>query len=40
VAAGVRPVHLDPYGFCADGSHPHLAALADLAPRLVEAAQA
>jgi putative hydrolase of the HAD superfamily len=40
LAAGVRPVHLDPYGFCTDGSHPHLAALADLAPRLVQAAQA
>ncbi len=34
LAAGVRPVHLDPYGFCTDGSHPHLQALAELANRL------
>jgi putative hydrolase of the HAD superfamily len=39
LAAGVRPVHLDPYGFCTDGSHPHLRALAELAPRLEEAAR-
>lgn len=30
LAAGVRPVHLDPYGFCADRSHAHLARLTDL----------
>ncbi|MGH8973187.1 MAG: HAD family hydrolase [Acidimicrobiia bacterium] len=35
-AAGVRPVHLDPHGFCVDGSHPHLRSLAELAPRLAE----
>jgi putative hydrolase of the HAD superfamily len=31
-AAGVRPVHLDPYGMCPDppGAHPHIAALRDL----------
>lgn len=34
LAAGVRPVHLDPHGFCADRSHAHLRALADLAPLL------
>jgi putative hydrolase of the HAD superfamily len=34
VAAGVRPLHLDPYGLCDDDSHPHLAALADLASRI------
>jgi putative hydrolase of the HAD superfamily len=34
LAAGVRPLHLDPYGLCDDDSHLHLAALADLAPRL------
>lgn len=34
LAAGVRPVHLDPHGFCPDRSHPHLRALADLAPLL------
>jgi putative hydrolase of the HAD superfamily len=33
-AAGVRPVHLDPHGFCADTSHPHLRSLGELAPRL------
>jgi putative hydrolase of the HAD superfamily len=33
-AAGVQPLHLDPYHFCADDSHPHLADLADLAPLL------
>lgn len=31
LAAGVRPVHLDPYGFCTDASHPHIADLASLA---------
>ena len=35
-AAGVRPVHLDPHGFCADTSHPHLRALAELGPRLAQ----
>ena len=35
-AAGVRPVHLDPHGFCADTSHPHLRSLAELGPRLAE----
>lgn len=34
LAAGVRPVHLDPHGFCSDASHAHLRALADLAPLL------
>jgi putative hydrolase of the HAD superfamily len=34
VAAGIRPLHLDPYGLCEDHSHDHLADLADLAPRL------
>jgi putative hydrolase of the HAD superfamily len=31
-AAGVRPVHLDPYGLCPDppGGHAHIGALADL----------
>ncbi len=29
-AAGVLPLHLDPYGFCADRSHPHLDDLAGL----------
>jgi putative hydrolase of the HAD superfamily len=37
VAAGVRPVHLDPYGLCPDpaGSHTHIAALSDL-PAIIE----
>jgi putative hydrolase of the HAD superfamily len=39
LAAGVRPVHLDPHGFCADTSHPHLRALAELGPRLEQAAR-
>lgn len=29
LAAGLRPVHLDPYGFC-DGPHSHIASLAEL----------
>lgn len=34
IAAGVRPVHLDPYGLCPDppGGHAHIAALSELAP--------
>jgi putative hydrolase of the HAD superfamily len=31
-AAGVQPLHFDPYGFCTDDSHPHLDDLAALAP--------
>lgn len=32
-AAGLRPVHLDPYGFCpGPGGHPHVRSLADLIP--------
>jgi putative hydrolase of the HAD superfamily len=31
LAAGVRPVHLDPYGFCTDDSHPHVPDLATVA---------
>ncbi len=34
LAAGVRPVHLDPYGFCADGTHVHVADLAAVAAHL------
>ncbi|HEV7686711.1 MAG TPA: HAD family hydrolase [Acidimicrobiia bacterium] len=34
LAAGVRPVHLDPYGFCSDGSHPHTPDLATVAAAL------
>jgi putative hydrolase of the HAD superfamily len=31
-AAGLQPVHLDPYGFCpAPGGHPHVRTLAELA---------
>lgn len=36
VAAGVRPLHLDPYGFCTDGAHDHLADLAELTRLLVD----
>ncbi len=32
LAAGLQPVHLDPYGFCPDpAGHPHIRSLADLA---------
>lgn len=34
LAAGVRPVHLDPYGFCADDSHAHVLDLASVARAL------
>jgi putative hydrolase of the HAD superfamily len=36
-AAGVRPLHLDPYGFClvADGDHEHVRSLADVADLIV-----
>jgi putative hydrolase of the HAD superfamily len=29
-AAGVRPLHLDPYGFCSDATHEHVASLDDV----------
>ncbi|HVW35584.1 MAG TPA: HAD family hydrolase [Acidimicrobiia bacterium] len=35
VAAGVRPIHLDPYGFCADPGHLHAPDLATVAAALV-----
>jgi putative hydrolase of the HAD superfamily len=38
LAAGVRPVHLDPYGFCADDSHPHVPDLAAVAALLARSA--
>ena len=35
-AAGLQPVHMDPFGFCpAPDDHPHIRRLADL-PALVE----
>lgn len=34
LAAGVRPVHLDPYGFCTDDSHPHAPDIATVAAAL------
>ena len=34
LAAGVRPVHLDPYGFCTDRTHPHVADLTMLVAAL------
>jgi putative hydrolase of the HAD superfamily len=34
LAAGVRPVHLDPYGFCSDDSHPHVPDIATVAAAL------
>ena len=34
LAAGVRPVHLDPYGFCADDRHLHVPDLATVAAAL------
>jgi putative hydrolase of the HAD superfamily len=31
-AAGLQPVHMDPYGFCpVPGGHPHVRSLAELA---------
>ena len=38
LAAGVRPVHLDPYGFCGDRSHPHVRDLGAVAGALSGAA--
>jgi putative hydrolase of the HAD superfamily len=38
-AAGVRPLHLDPYGFCHDDSHPHIASLQAVAVALSESAR-
>jgi putative hydrolase of the HAD superfamily len=35
LAAGVRPVHLDPHGFCADDSHPHVPDLVTVAEALL-----
>jgi putative hydrolase of the HAD superfamily len=35
VAAGVRPVHLDPYGFCSDDSHLHTTDITTVAAALV-----
>lgn len=36
LAAGLQPVHMDPYGFCpAPGGHPHVRSLADLAGSLI-----
>ncbi len=38
LAAGLQPVHMDPYGFCpAPGGHPHVRSLAELAQALVSA---
>jgi putative hydrolase of the HAD superfamily len=34
LAAGLQPVHVDPYGFC-DGPHSHIASLAELTDWLV-----
>jgi putative hydrolase of the HAD superfamily len=34
LAAGVRPVHLDPYGFCDDDSHVHITDLGAVAQAL------
>jgi putative hydrolase of the HAD superfamily len=36
LAAGVRPLHLDPYGFCTDDSHPHVPDLMTVATALRE----
>ncbi|HYH48605.1 MAG TPA: HAD-IA family hydrolase, partial [Acidimicrobiia bacterium] len=38
LAAGVRPVHLDPYGFCDDDTHPHVKAVGDVAAALLDGA--
>ena len=36
LAARVRPVHLDPYGFCTDDSHPHAPDIATVAATLAD----
>jgi putative hydrolase of the HAD superfamily len=38
LAAGVRPVHLDPFGFCPDDSHPHAPDLSTIAAALAAGA--
>jgi putative hydrolase of the HAD superfamily len=38
LAAGVRPLHLDPYGFCTDDSHLHVPDLATVAAALLNGA--
>ena len=35
-AAGLEPVHIDPYGLCPERDHPHAPSLADLAGVLTE----
>ena len=38
LAAGLQPVHMDPYGLCpAPGGHPHVRSLAELAGSLISA---
>jgi putative hydrolase of the HAD superfamily len=39
LAAGVRPLHRDPYGFCDDDSHPHVRDLASVAAALLDGAR-
>ncbi|TMM13848.1 MAG: HAD family hydrolase [Actinobacteria bacterium] len=34
-AAGLRPVHLDPFGLCPDADHAHVGSLAELAGQLI-----
>jgi putative hydrolase of the HAD superfamily len=36
-AAGLRPVHLDPYGLCPGTDHPHVGSLSQLARALIPA---
>jgi putative hydrolase of the HAD superfamily len=36
-AAGLRPVHLDPYGLCPGADHPHVGSLSQLAGALIPA---
>jgi putative hydrolase of the HAD superfamily len=37
LAAGLQPVHMDPYGFCpAPGGHPHIGSLAELAALVLQ----
>jgi putative hydrolase of the HAD superfamily len=38
-AAGIRPLHLDPYGFCRDDSHRHISDLTMAAAAMATAAQ-
>jgi FMN phosphatase YigB (HAD superfamily) len=37
-AAGLAPVHVDPYHFCPLDDHPHIASIGDLVEHVVQSA--